>query len=99
MSLIEIISLIAMLLASGGGATYLIQLVKRSGWSSRPKYATSIVVCAAFGLATSWLAGDVLGLVAAWGELTAAEVFAFAGAVYVSATGFYELYVKPHARR
>jgi len=95
MSSIEIVSLIAMLLVSGGLATYLIQWVKRATWSSRPKWLVSIAVSAAFGVASSWLAGDVLGLVSAWGQLTAADVFAFITAVYATSTGFYELYVKP----
>lgn len=95
MSTVEIISLIAMLLVTGGVAAYVVQWVKRASWGSRPKWAVSVVVSAVFGLATSWLAGDVLGLVDAWGDLTAAEVFAFITAVYASSTGFYELYVKP----
>ena len=96
-SAVEIISLIAMLLVSGGLASYLVQWIKRASWGSRPKWMLSIAVSALFGLATSWLAGDVLGLVAAWGSLTAADVFAFMTGVYVTATGFYELYVKPRA--
>ena len=95
MSIIEIVSLIAMLLVTGGLASYAVQLVKRVGLSSRVKWLVSVAISAVFGLATSWLAGDVLGLVATWRELTAADVFAFAAAVYASATGFYELWVKP----
>lgn len=94
---IEVISLLAMLLVIGGLATYLVQLIKRASWGSRPKWLTSIAISAAFGLASSWLAGDVLGLVSAWGELSAADVFAFIAGVYATATGFYELYVKPRA--
>ena len=95
MSTIEIISLIAMLLVTGGLASYLVQIVKRVGLSSRVKWLVSVAISAVFGLAVSWLAGDVLGLGAAWGELTAADVFAFMAAVYLSANGFYVLYVKP----
>lgn len=95
MSAIEIVSLIAMLLVSGGVATYFVQWVKRASWSSRPKWLVSIAVSAAFGLASSWLAGDVLGLVSAWGELTGADVFAFMTAVWITSNGFYELWVKP----
>lgn len=95
MSTIEIVSLIAMLLVTGGVASYIVQLVKRAGLPSRAKWLASVAISAVFGLAVSWLAGDVLGLVSAWGQLTAADVFAFMAAVYASATGFYELYVKP----
>ena len=95
MSTVEIISLVAMLLVTGGVASYVVQFIKRASWSGRVKWILSVVVSALFGLATRWLAGDVLGLVASWGELTAADVFAFMAAVYVSATGFYALYIKP----
>lgn len=95
MSTTEIISLIAMLLVSGGVASVLVQWIKRASWGSRPKWALSIVISAGFGLATAWLAGDVLGLLDSWGNLSAAEVFAFMGTVYATSTGFYELYVKP----
>jgi hypothetical protein len=94
----EVISLVAMLLVTGGVATYLIQWVKRSGWGSRPKWLLSIGVSAVFGLATAWLAGDVLGLLESGEALTAAQVFAFIGTVYATATGFYELWVKPRAQ-
>ena len=94
MSTVEIISLVAMLLVTGGIASYIVQWIKRASWSSRVKWLLSVAISALFGLATSWLAGDVLGLVASWGELTAADVFAFMAAVYASATGFYELYAK-----
>lgn len=97
MSVIEIVSLIAMLLVSGGVATYLVQWIKRASWDSRPKWLVSIAISAAFGLATAWLAGDVLGLVSAWGDLTAAQLFAFIGTVYATSTGFYETVVKPRA--
>lgn len=96
MSITEIVTLVA-LLVTGGIAAYVIQWVKRADWSSRPKWALSVVISAVFGLATSWLAGDVLGLIDAWGELSGAEVFAWLSATYVTATGFYELWVKPRA--
>ena len=41
----------------------------------------------------------MLGLVSAWGSLTAAQVFAFIGAVYATANGFYVLWFKPRASR
>ena len=95
MSTVEVLSLVAMLLVSGGVATYIVQYIKRASWGSRPKWLLSIAVSAAFGLASAWLAGDVLGLLDAWGNLSGAEVFGFIAAVYATATGFYELYVKP----
>lgn len=94
MSLLEIITLVAMLLVSGGVASYLVQKIKRASWSSRTKYALALALSAAVGLATAWLAGDVLSLWTQWGSLTAAQVLAVLGAVYATATGFYELWFK-----
>lgn len=91
MSVSEIVSLIALLLTSGGVASFLVQKVKRASWSSRAKYVVAVAFSAAVGLATAWLGGDIAGLWADWGELQATEVFAFLGAVYATATGWYEL--------
>lgn len=94
MSTTEIVTLVAMLLVSGGAASVLAQWVKRESWGSRPKYIVALALSVAVGLAAAWLAGDVLGLVASWGELTAAQVVAFMGTVYATAVGFYELWFK-----
>jgi hypothetical protein len=96
---IEIISLIAMLLVAGGVSSRLVELIKGATWSGRAKWLLSVALSAAVGLATAWLAGDVLGLVAAWGSLTAADVFAFMAAVYATANGFYALWFKPRASK
>jgi hypothetical protein len=97
MSITEIVTLAAMLLLSGGLSSWLVQRIKRAGWSARSKYLLALGLSAAVGLATAWLAGDVLGLVASWGELTAAQVLAFLGGVYAAANGFYALWFKPRA--
>lgn len=94
MSTTEILSLVAMLLVSGGVASFLVQKIKKAAWSSKTKYLLAIALSAAVGLATAWLAGDIIGLIGDWGSLTAAQVFAFLGAVYATATGWYELYFK-----
>lgn len=99
MSTTEIITLIAMILVTGGGATFIIQWIKRASWGSRPKWLLSIGISAVFGLGTAWLAGDVLGVIDSWGELTAAQVFAFMTAVWATANGFYELVVKEHVAK
>lgn len=95
MSIVEIVSLVAMVLVGGGVASYAVQYIKRASWSTRVKWFLSVAISIVFGLATVWLAGDVLGLISAWGELTAAEVFAVIAAVYAAASGFYALWVKP----
>ena len=98
MSNTELISLIAMLLCAGGVSSYLVQVIKREAWGPRVRWILSLVLSGAVGLATSWLAGDVLGLVASWGSLTAADVFAFMAATYASAAGFYALWLGPRSR-
>ena len=99
MSLIEIITLIAMVLVAGGVSSRLVEFIKIAKWSGRAKWLLSVALSAAVGLATAWLAGDVLGLVAAWGFLTATQAFAFMGAVYMTANGFYILYFRPRASK
>jgi len=94
----EIVTLVAMLLASGGLSSWLVERIKRAQWSARAKYALALGLSAAVGLAASWLAGDVLGLVSAWGELSAAQVFAFLGGVWAAASGFHALWFKPRAQ-
>jgi len=98
-SITEAISLVAMILLAGGVASRLVEFIKGAGWSARAKWALSVALSAAVGLATAWLAGDVLGLASSWGSLTAAQVFAFIGAVYATANGFYVLWFKPRASR
>ena len=99
MSLIEAITLVAMIFVAGGVSSRLVEWVKGAHWSARAKWLLAVALSAAVGLATAWLAGDVLGLVSAWGSLTAAQVFAFVGAVYATANGFYVLWFKPRASR
>lgn len=93
------ISLVCLLLVAGGVSSFLVQRIKGSGWSSRTKYVLSIALSIATGTAGLWLAGDVLGLVSQWGNLTAAQVFAFLSADYVASTGFYEIWFKRRAAK
>ena len=97
MSTTEIVTLAAMLLLSGGLSSWLVQLLKRAHWSARRKYLLALALSAAVGLATAWLAGDVLGLVGSWGQLNAAQVLAFLGGVYAASSGFYALWFKARA--
>ena len=99
MSLIEFITLIAMVLVAGGVSSRLVEFIKNVRWSSRAKWLLSVALSAAVGLATAWLVGDVLGLIAAWGSLTATQALAFIGAVYATANGFYILWFKPRASK
>ncbi len=85
----EIVGLIAMVIASGGFASLLTELLGRPGWSPRLKWLTSVACAALFGLATMWLSGDVIGLTDKWGNLTAADVAAFLSATYAAASTWY----------
>jgi len=97
MSALEVVSLVAMILVAGGVSSRLAMYIARATWGATAKWLLSGALSLAFGLATAWLAGDVLGLVAAWGALTAADVFAFMGTVWATSSGFYVLYFKPRA--
>ena len=93
----DIISLIAMILLAGGVTSRLVEWIKRATWRPHFKWLLAVALSAALGLATAWLAGDVVGLANSWGSLTAPQAFAFMGGVYATAHGFYVLYFKPRA--
>ena len=99
MSVTQSLTLLATLLVSGGFASYLVEKIKRSAWSARSRYLLALALSAGVGLAGAWLAGDVLGLLSAWGALSASQVLAFCGGVYASAHGFYVLYFRSRAAR
>ena len=97
MSWYEIISLIALILVSGGLTSALFQVLKK--WTPENDalrmtlvWALSVVVA----LATSWLQGDVLGFLGSWsaGTMTAADVFAYGSILWGIAQGTYNLYFK-----
>jgi hypothetical protein len=93
-SLMEVLNLIAAVLA-GGFLTFLAtQLVKQESWSPKIKLALSLVMAALFGLATAWLNGDVLSIVGAWGDLSAAEAIAFGTLIWTTATVWYKVVFK-----
>jgi len=98
-SLTEVITLVAMILVAGGVSSRLVEWIKGVHWSARAKWLLAVALSATIGLATAWIAGDVLGLLSSWGSLTAAQVFALIGAVYATANGFYVLWFKPRASR
>lgn len=92
MQLPEIISLVALVLTAGWFGAFIAQAIKRPAWPSSVKLILSLVVSAAVGLATAWVAGDVLNLIAGWGSLTAGDVLAFAAIVYTAAATWYRFY-------
>jgi hypothetical protein len=52
-------------LLAGGVAGRVVELIKGAHWSARAKWVLSVALSMAGGLATAWLAGDVLGFVVA----------------------------------
>lgn len=95
MSVVEMITLVCMVVVTAGGAVYSVQILTRGHWSDRRKWWAALAVCAVFGLASSWLSGDVLQLWSHWGGWTSAEVYAYVASVVVIAKGFYHTIVKP----
>jgi hypothetical protein len=93
----EVVNLVAALLLSGWVASFIVQLIKRATWRSWVKLALAIVVSALVGLATAWVSGDLIGITAEWGSLTAADVLAFGGLVFASASTWYQFYFKGEA--
>ncbi len=85
----QLITLIAMLLVSGFFASLIVQLGKRPGWAPWLKTIFAYVVSGLVGLATVWLIGDIPGLLASWGQLTATAVAAVATAAFGAASVFY----------
>lgn len=94
MSTGEIVTLIAAALVSAPVASLIAQLIRRASWPPWAAFAVVTVVCYAAGVATTWIAGDLLGIIDAWGELTAAQVIAYCAAVHVTAVIWYESYFK-----
>ena len=103
MNTIEIINLVAMIIlaaVTGGLLSVLFQYLKK--WipaNDGLRVLCVWVLCVAVGIAESWLAGDVLGILTLFetGGLTAAVVFAYGQGIFAAATGWYNLYVRPKA--
>lgn len=92
MSSLEAINLLAAFVVCGPFASVATQLVKRSHWETRSRFAVAVMLSIAVGLAEVWLTGDVLGLAGTWGHLTTTNVAATAGCVFASSSAFYKLY-------
>lgn len=97
MSTTEIVTLVAMILVTGGLASVVFQALKK--WLPENNAARSILCwafCVVVALAESWLAGDVLGLIGSWkeGTITAAQLFAYGSGVFAAATAVYNAYYK-----
>jgi hypothetical protein len=82
---------VATVIVSGFFGTIIAQLIKRTHWSRGVNVIVSLAVAAIVGLASSWLDGSLLNVVAGWGHgLTAEQVIAYMSGVFVTMTAFYE---------
>jgi len=99
MQLIQLLTLIATLLASGWVAAFIVQLLKREKWPNWTKLVLSIIVAALVGLATAWLSGDVTRFVTLWksGSVTSDQFLTFAVLIFTSAATWYRFYFKDAA--
>jgi len=94
MQLTELVLLIALVLTAGWFGAFITQAIKRPSWPSSVKLVLALVVSVFVGVASAYIAGDVFGLIAQWGQLTAADVMAFAAIVYTAASVWYHKYFK-----
>lgn len=90
----ELVNLVAALLLSGWVAAFIVQAIKRVRWRSWVKLALAIIVSGLVGIATAWVSGDLIGITAKWGNLTAADVLAFGAVVYGVSAAWYKFYFK-----
>lgn len=90
----EIINLLATLLTGGFLIFVATLLVSRVTWPSWVRLVLSWVIAAVFALAAAWLHGDVWNLLTAWGNLSSADIIAFAVLLWTTATVWYKIVFK-----
>ena len=90
----EILTIIASILVWAPVASIMAQLVRRAGWPPWANFVVVTFICYGAGIANSWIAGDLLGLIQSFGDLTAAQVITYGAAVHVFAVGYYLAYFK-----
>lgn len=88
----QIVTLIAMVLASGFFSAFIVQFIKRAAWPSWTKLLLSAVVAGIVALAGLWLTGSVQAVAALWGNLTADDVWKFGALVFTAAAAWWRLY-------
>lgn len=100
MTALQIVTLIALVIVSGGVTAALFQLIKQYvPESNNLRRVAAYVLALVVALAQSWLAGDVLGIIGSWtaGTMTAEALFAYATAIWGAAEAGYRLWYKVKA--
>ena len=93
----EVVTLIAMVLVSGGVTSGIFQALKKYlPEQNNLRRILAWVAAFVIALAGSYLAGDVWGVIGAWGDgsLTAAVLFTYATAIWGAAEAIYRLWYK-----
>ena len=90
----EWVNLACMLILMGPLVSYLFDAIKRVTWSTPAKQLVLFALCAVLAAAERWLAGDILNLIRAWGQVTAADIMAQIGLIYAGANVWYKSYLQ-----
>ena len=86
----EWINLLVALVVSGFFASVVTQFFKNCRWGNLPKIALGVVVSLVVALAHAWVAGSVLGLVGAWGTLTAQDLIALLAPIFIGSVAYFK---------
>lgn len=89
----EIIALAVAVILWAPLSVALAQLLKRVSWPDGVKALVSVVAAVIVGVASTWPTGELLGIVGSWGELTSAQIIAYAGVVFAAAQLWYHTYL------
>lgn len=92
MTLTQIANLLVALILWAPISVVITQTIKRSGWGKATQTVCAFLVAVLVAVAGTWVSGDLLGLMDSWGELTSAQVIAYAGVVFASASVWYQAY-------
>lgn len=90
----QLVNLTVTLVVSAPLSVIIAQAVKRSSWRAGTKATVAAVVCMVVGVAQTYAAGSLLGLIGSWGTLTTAQVATWASAVWAAAHIEYNAYFK-----
>ena len=87
----EWVNLAVALIGSGFFASVITQFLKNCRWGDVPKIVLGVVVSILVSLAHAWVAGSVLGVIGAWGTLTAQDLITLLAPVFIGATAYFKM--------